>query len=523
MKKNLFKVIFFLCFFSLVGSLSSKVLAYIPSDQPCKNKSECPTVEGYRVGCFNESCAYIPITPLDKIRQTLDECQKTGSTNLECYTIGTEFVDQNGALGSFGAMTTALTVALIGLPPTEEELSSPTGYKPGGALALASNLVSQIYANPPASSTTYFADILKNLGLAKPAYAQGVGFPGLSKLLPLWKASRDLAYIFFVIAFLYTGLAIIFRVKLDPKTVITIQNAIPKLVITLILITFSYAIVGLMIDLIYVIIYIGVLAIGQTNWIHIPAEQAKFANLSFGEGIGLIFGGEVKAFWEGILGLMGGTLFAGLITGLVTTAGAALGLTVEAGAIIFGLLAIVALFCIFKLFFALIQCYIQIIIAVIAGPIQIMMGALPGNLGGFGSWFKNLMANVLVFPTVALALLIGWLLCGSHGPTWTPPVIASATGMANSLLGFGMLLLIPKIPDMVKSAFKMKPAGYGAAIGEALGAPKLVAGKAIGLGNTLASINKSYGEITGTQGKGLIERLRFTRKSKGSIVDNLPG
>uniref|UniRef100_A0A7V3JA83 Uncharacterized protein n=1 Tax=candidate division CPR3 bacterium TaxID=2268181 RepID=A0A7V3JA83_UNCC3 len=389
---------------------------------------------------------------------------KIESWENNVYGKPTQFNLQSSTNETFQNLIISVDEAVLG--PTQEKYSNITGT---GAIPVVVNLISELYANPPVSSREYFADLGRNFGIIKPAHAQaGIGFAGLSNLLPLWKASRNLAYIFFVIAFLYTGLAIMFRVKLDPKTVITIQNAIPKLVIALILVTFSYAIVGLMIDLIYVIIYVGVLVIGQTGWININAEQAKFANLSFGEGIGLIFGGGVEAFWEGILGLMGGALLVGLITGLVTTTGASLGLTAGAGAIILGLLAIVALFCIVKLFFALIQCYVQIIIAVIAGPIQIMMGALPGSQGGFGSWFKNLMANILVFPIVALALLVGWLLCGSHSPTWTPPVIASAAGMANSLIGFGMLLLVPKIPDMVKSAFKMKPAGYGAAIAEPL-------------------------------------------------------
>jgi len=58
--------------------------------------------------------------------------------------------------------------------------------------------------------------------------------------------------------------------------------------------------------------------------------------------------------------------------------------------------------------------------------------------------------------------------------------------------------LVNKVPQMVKAAFKMaKPVEYGTAIGEAVGAPKMLLGKAIGLGTNVASINKSYGEITG--------------------------
>ncbi|PIV01585.1 hypothetical protein COS54_00805, partial [Candidatus Shapirobacteria bacterium CG03_land_8_20_14_0_80_39_12] len=164
-----------------------------------------------------------------------------------------------------------------------------------GALGFSTNLVASLF-KPPVSSVEYFADLGSKLGIAKPAYAQGVGFSGLSNLLPLWKAFRDVSYFFFVIIFIVIGLAIMFRVKLDPKTVITVQNALPKMVIALILITFSYAIAGLMIDLIYVLINIGIVAIGRTGWIGdaagIANEQGKYTNLSFIEGVGLVIGTE---------------------------------------------------------------------------------------------------------------------------------------------------------------------------------------------------------------------------------------
>jgi len=347
---------------------------------------------------------------------------------------------------------------------TQEQYQTMSG---SGAIASIGNLIAGLYSNPPASSVTYFADVLHNLGLAKPAYAQGIGFSGLSNLLPLWKASRNLAYIAFVVVFLYMGLAIMLRIKLDPKTVVTIQNAIPKLVIGLVLVTFSYAIVGLMIDLIYVLIYLGVLAIGQTGWIDVAKEQAKFSNLSFGGGLRLLFGAGWKTL-NSVLGGVLGTVFSEIalfvVGALVTGGNIAVG--AAAATLPTLIIGIIALFCIFKLFFALIGCYISIIISLIAGPVQIMLGVIPGNQGGFGSWFKNLLANILVFPAVALTLLLGWLLSGSHGPTWTPPVISTSGKALTGILGFGMLLLLPKIPDIIKNAFKMKPAGYGAAIGE---------------------------------------------------------
>ena len=57
-----------------------------------------------------------------------------------------------------------------------------------------------------------------------------------------------------VIILIAAGFMIMFRVKINPQTVVSLQTMIPKLVITLLLVTFSYAIAGLVIDMIYVFI-----------------------------------------------------------------------------------------------------------------------------------------------------------------------------------------------------------------------------------------------------------------------------
>jgi len=338
-----------------------------------------------------------------------------------------------------------------------------------GALGFSTNLVASLF-KPPVSSVEYFADLGSKLGIAKPAYAQGVGFSGLSNLLPLWKAFRDVSYFFFVIIFIVIGLAIMFRVKLDPKTVITVQNALPKMVITLILITFSYAIAGLMIDLIYVLINIGIVAIGRTGWIGdaagIAYEQGKYTNLSLIEGVGLVIGTGAEAL-NGVLSGWLGSLSMEAILGMIGFHLAGfIGLTAGI-ALLLAIIAIISLYCIFKLFLALIMCYINIILSVITAPIQIMLGILPGSEQNFNSWFKNLMANILAFPAVTLVILLGWLLVNQEGPTWAPPIIGTGRALTG-ILGFGMLLLLPKIPDMIKNAFKMKPSGYGTAIAEPL-------------------------------------------------------
>src|SRR5258708_14361646 len=47
---------------------------------------------------------------------------------------------------------------------------------------------------------------------------------------------------------------IMFRVKISPQVVVSVQSALPKIAIALVLVTFSYAIAGFLIDIMYVFV-----------------------------------------------------------------------------------------------------------------------------------------------------------------------------------------------------------------------------------------------------------------------------
>lgn len=388
-----------------------------------------------------------------------------------------------GAENQYNAESSTLKTAtdlissfnLLILGPTKEEYIDKFSQKMGGgAIASVGNLIAGMYSNPPASSVTYFADVLHNLGIAKPAYAQGVGFSGMSNLLSLWKASRNLAYIFFIIAFMYIGLAIMFRVKISPQAVISIQNALPKLVIALILVTFSYAIVGLMIDLIYVLINLGVLALGGTEIIDdISSTQTQYIRMNFWGALGKAFENlgrglsSPNSYGFGV-GAGVGTALSSILLAILFFGTSHLALaTAGIGIVIILIIGIVVLWQILKLFFSLLSSYISIILSLITAPIQIIIGTIPGSQIGFGSWFKNLMANILVFPAVSIIILLTWILTGTSGPEWEPPILGIRGGALPALIGLGMIFLIAKVPEIVKSAFKIKPSGFGTVIGQA--------------------------------------------------------
>lgn len=367
-------------------------------------------------------------------------------------------------LQSVSDMVSSLNTAIAGC----QDQSCPPELKTG-ALNTVSVMIAGLYINPPASGVAYFADVLNNFGISTPAYAQaGTGFTKLSPLLPIWKAFRNFAYVIFVIIFVVIGIAIMFRFKLNPQTVITIQSALPKIVIALLLVTFSYAIAGLMVDFLYVLISLVILIFGTAG-----ANTTELQNQFLTGGFGAVWGN----LW-GIVGGSNAAIISGL-TAIVTylllylvVVPAAIPVAIGFGAgLLLLIFLILILYIMFRLFIELLMAYISIIISVVLGPLQIALGVIPG-FPGFGAWFKNLLANILIFPAVAFVIILAQRLTsgGIVQDLWHPPLLAGG-GLVSSalpiLVGLGMLLIVYQVPKAIKDAFGIK--GLGFVPGEALG------------------------------------------------------
>jgi len=168
----------------------------------------------------------------------------------------------------------SLTCQLVGIDPTTpnkqclgvDQKTGKIGFLPsgnlekgqiGGAIGGMNNMISMLYT-PPLHTSDYFQNLAQNFGITKHAFAQatGTGFDSLKPLLNLWIAFRNMVYLIFVIVFIVIGLAVMLRIKIDPRTVMSIQNQIPKIIIGILLVTFSFAIAGFLIDLMWVFIYL---------------------------------------------------------------------------------------------------------------------------------------------------------------------------------------------------------------------------------------------------------------------------
>lgn len=351
------------------------------------------------------------------------------------------------------------------------------------------------YTHPPADLALWVRDTGMDLGfIPRTAYAQGtegIGFAGLSVLLPLWKVFRNIAYVFLALIMIVIGFMIMLRKKIDPKTVVTVQNALPGIIIALVLITFSYAIAGFLIDVMYFSIFTAgqiLSTVSLPGVTPFPATQGfTYAKMNFLQlGGQLLVGGKqaiddvMALIFESAPGQLieGGFAFGSLLRFFFVaplTAGSVASTAALALAPPLLLIAILFLAFVigwFRLLFMLISSYVQIIISVLLSPLQLLTSALPGSTA-FESWVKNLIANLAVFPITAIFIMIGNIMTNydtlSSQKLWGPPFLnpGGNHGMAG-IIGLGLLFTIPNIAGAVKEALKAKAvvnAGPSAIIG----------------------------------------------------------
>jgi hypothetical protein len=369
-------------------------------------------------------------------------------------------------------------VAIAGVPV--EVAQGPTGpvyARKGGAISIVTNLVSYLYHIQPASSVEYLADVSQNLGLVSPVYAQGLGWTAFSPILNLWKIFRDISYLAFVMIFVVIGFMIMFRAKIDPQTVISVQNALPKIVVTLLLITFSYAIAGFIIDLgrlstkvvANVLVDKELILVGYTG----SEKQDRLQDLLNANVFALVnplrnIDFLIKHLKEA------GIPVVSTLTKIPIIDQLTVGLVFR----------LAGFFIMFKIFFALIGPYIAVILSVVFAPFQLLIGALPGTTGGFTGWLKQLIANVLVFPVTFVMLAMAAVFKGyseaawvggsaewgvlerKYQISWFPATIGNWGAAAGDLICFGILFTIPKVVEIVQSVLQIKPSPWTGAAGE---------------------------------------------------------
>lgn len=367
------------------------------------------------------------------------------------------------------------------------------------------------------SGVNYVRERLANLNVIPEAQAQdqGFGFGALTPIQQIWRLVRNVMYALFVIIIIVLSFMIMFRYRISPQASVTIQSALPRVIISLLLVTFSYAIAGFMIDLTYVVI--GLVSLVFTgSGIYESGWNQLFIWLTDGPSIGGTSMGAIGMLWISfkiIIVAITGAIFS--LSGLASSALTAvlsgtllsiIGVLLVAGFLIWALLAAL------KIMILLFKTYISIILLVIFAPIEIGLGAIPGMQGvGFGSWLKKLITNLMVYPLVGGMFLLSFVFLSSTydqipeflnlsagidinspftpnlaGGAWYPPLTVGVQTQGVPyeplpllflMIGVSILTLVPKAGELLKSIGSQRGFEGGATIGAAVG---LIGGPAVG-------------------------------------------
>lgn len=273
-------------------------------------------------------------------------------------------------------------------------------------------------------------------------YAAGYTDLRNSKVDVLWMTTRNIAYTGFVVIMIAIGFMIMFRHKIGGQIMVTVGNSIPKVVVALVLVTFSFAIIGLIID-------IGALIMKLV-------QILLYGGPEMGEGVKIT---NPITMFGNFFSKTGFTfkLFSGtnsLVTVILTIAGVFKSGTATTVGIIGLLLTLIPIGIVFwgmvKLWITLLKAYLGIIMNVIFAPLAIFAGALPGNEASTINIFKSALRNVLVFP-IAYAIVNLPYYAESKGITLAFPTSLAGEEAVDGKVG-GFMLAVVKIVAIYAAA-----------------------------------------------------------------------
>ena len=436
-----------------------------------------------------------PVGSIGDFERSAESCKTNANgacvENLSLYQMTTVFPS---------TLTCALT-GLAGCDTTKIEARLQNYQK--SPLGFSTQVLAYLYQKPPVTTGQYFAWIGERAHIVPAAYAQGLTYSRLMPIFPIWKTFRDISFMLLTVILMFAGVMIMFRQKINPQTVAKIENTLPNIVITMVLIAFSLPIAAFIIDLMYVAIAAGILIIGTA--VHdsnvalavkdfttggallllgktlnpalqfwgmalnatglskvLPTDGATTQGISWGGEIGAsavaISATAINPFFWFVPAAF--TLGAGIAAYANTGDGVTAVLTALSPILIL-ILVIILLALYFRLLFILLSAYIQLIISIVLGPLILLWNAVPGQ-NSFSSWWKGILGNCLTFVITAVMLYLGWAISSSLSTQafWVPPLLIQGMGVpqvVSGLIAMGLLTLIPQFITMAKGALGAKP------------------------------------------------------------------
>lgn len=388
----------------------------------------------------------------------------------------------------------------------------------GGLGEGISNTIGTMYESKPVDNGYYASNIIDNINPIQSVQAQATttsttsqnivptGRSILNIIANVHSAVLNFVFIIYAFVFIIIAFAIMLRQKLSGSAYVSVINSIPRIIISLILVIFSYPIAAAVIDLGYLsmnVLYDS--TVNSITWNFKTSDtDATGTNMKLKDFTGTIKGvkkddfvkelaptspsmnvfqvfghadvGNIAASGSSIelapMNLGSGTMagfasalgkmFQGLLGASfnAVSGDASSGVNVALSPIIVLVISVAALFAAFKLFFALLKEFLNILFYPLAAPIMFALYAMPGNDKMISNWFKTYIGSIAVFVAIyGLFLMIvmlanGVVLTGSN--SWNPFLVGflntPTIGALSSLIAYGLFIISPQIPEMVKKA-----------------------------------------------------------------------
>ncbi|MEA2020216.1 MAG: hypothetical protein U9M98_00595 [Patescibacteria group bacterium] len=321
-----------------------------------------------------------------------------------------------------------------------------------GLLGYSTVAVGATYnAQTPFATTTYLA----SLNPVKTAFAApSTGTAHLQFILSIWKVCRNISYFLITIALVIVGFLIMFRRRLDPITEITLVAALPKIIVALLLITFSFAIGGFMFDLAALSKRVMGNTLASLEMYENPADvkfPQEFAFYDIFNNFGM------GAFKDAFKGNLEGNIE--IPTGVTP-------ISLNVGGL-FGTIVGFAIFSVMmKLLMSLIKYFAQWFLFTAFGPFFIAIGALPNMSEIISWWLKKLFVSVIVFPATYFVLNLAFyikkvLALSSEAAQTLPsapflgvpdPSTPEQSKLLGSLIAWGLVLASASLPQAIENA-----------------------------------------------------------------------
>lgn len=252
-----------------------------------------------------------------------------------------------------------------------------------------------------------------------------------SPMYQAWSFFRNVANIMFVIAMLFVIFSQITGFGIDNYG---IKKILPKLIVTAIIVNFSYIICGIFVDL------SNIFGEGIKNIFESVAGSTTATTEKLGENVAALINEVVGMI--ATVAAAGGAAALGLTAVNAVTSGSLL-------TIIFPILAFIGS-ALMAAFFAMLMLGLRqalIIIMIVVSPVAFVLYAIPNTNGLFKKWFQLFKTLLMLFPVFCFMVGGGFLVSNI--------IIKADSDIFMKIIG-GLISIAPyfAVPSMTKNAMK---------------------------------------------------------------------